>query len=843
MESQPLLSIVMPCFNAEETLQRALDSILMQKTDFEYEILIVNDGSTDKTLGIIQSNAAKHSQIHLIQHERNLGNANSTYDGLCAAQGDYFCILDGDDYYTHCEKLQRQIDFFRNDTLHEYIASVHYFIFDLNNGTFSMVNRTTETEYNYIDYILQKTIYFHTATYMFRNVFRDNVPGYLKFDKFSGDTPLVFFLLRFSQKKTKILDFVGSAYVYSLQGIWSSMSRAKQKEYQIGMLENLKAMTDTDFEKESLDKWINQVETWSYDDNVFGLPSSIEFLVRSLHEYNHRLSQQLNNFSQNRVFYSQYVDSLCASLGFITRLENPECILSAVKDNHIAIIVSQITSSDADLLGDISNIIEKHRNEAVKLFITDLVDEEIEEGVQQVFTSFNNLSVVLLPYACSERLRQLCIKLAEFAPSRAYFLTSSNDTYAQALLQAGLCQNIAVLSLGNAYSSGITNPNLDLTITGQQLDNYILALDDDFSSFQVVNAIGSSLTESRLFEGLYGEEGKLDLLKNKYQELRLAEKAIKRETDAYQIIQIKRSTSYRAGQLCAQIPRFIVEFTQDSFKHGFKQAVQIKTSKVKERYFELLDPSEALRRVNESVTWRVGQVLTMPYRSLYQKPLLPVSKKPIKLQFQDQQQISIIDQNWIECFQRIALNEQWQDSIQVLSKTSEIAFFRLYTVYRAIQYVKPKRVLVIGISSETILFENYVKMNKDALCMLVDIDSESLSKYDDMSGFVTIPLTSSEEISQSFVNNSFDLVLINSLGCDGKASQLLEEVYPSLIDSIQKDYVIILSGLNHSLFQRITENISDSLNTAGLLSFTIRYSFENEYFIWCSGCYSNILLN
>ena len=77
----------MPLYNVEKTLQVALDSIFMQDVNFPYEIIVVDDASTDKTLEILEKNKEKYPQIKIIKHETNQGNAISFYDGLSAANG------------------------------------------------------------------------------------------------------------------------------------------------------------------------------------------------------------------------------------------------------------------------------------------------------------------------------------------------------------------------------------------------------------------------------------------------------------------------------------------------------------------------------------------------------------------------------------------------------------------------------------------------------------------------------------------------------------------------------------------------------------------------------------
>ena len=83
--------------------------------------------------------------------------------GLKAAEGEYFCVLDGDDYYTIPDKLQRQIDFFDLDQKEEYVAVATQFIIDLGNGMVSVPDRSSYTEFSYADFLTQHSGYYHTA--------------------------------------------------------------------------------------------------------------------------------------------------------------------------------------------------------------------------------------------------------------------------------------------------------------------------------------------------------------------------------------------------------------------------------------------------------------------------------------------------------------------------------------------------------------------------------------------------------------------------------------------------------------------------------------------------------
>lgn len=97
MKNEILLSIICCAYNAEKGIRRTLDSVESQEYN-NYELIMVNDGSTDKTLDIIKEYAHKYNNIVIIDKE-NSGLADSRNAGLKAAKGKYITFADADDYY------------------------------------------------------------------------------------------------------------------------------------------------------------------------------------------------------------------------------------------------------------------------------------------------------------------------------------------------------------------------------------------------------------------------------------------------------------------------------------------------------------------------------------------------------------------------------------------------------------------------------------------------------------------------------------------------------------------------------------------------------------------------
>lgn len=103
------ISVVMSVFNGEKYLREAVDSILAQTlTDFEF--IIVDDGSTDRSLEIIQSYARQDARILVVRQAENLGLAKSLNRGIALARGDLIARMDADDISLP-DRFETQVQF------------------------------------------------------------------------------------------------------------------------------------------------------------------------------------------------------------------------------------------------------------------------------------------------------------------------------------------------------------------------------------------------------------------------------------------------------------------------------------------------------------------------------------------------------------------------------------------------------------------------------------------------------------------------------------------------------------------------------------------------------------
>ncbi|MCM1236444.1 MAG: glycosyltransferase [Ruminococcus flavefaciens] len=109
---RPMVSVAITTYNHEQYIGTAIESVLMQKTNFKYELLIADDASTDQTPLIIDRYRKLYPETITVYHRKN--NMGATKNGNVlhdTCQGKYIAVLDGDDYWSYDLKLQRQVDY------------------------------------------------------------------------------------------------------------------------------------------------------------------------------------------------------------------------------------------------------------------------------------------------------------------------------------------------------------------------------------------------------------------------------------------------------------------------------------------------------------------------------------------------------------------------------------------------------------------------------------------------------------------------------------------------------------------------------------------------------------
>ena len=113
MKTAQLVSVITPMYNSEAFISETIYSVINQ-TYKNWELILVDDYSTDTTLEIVKSFLDKYPNISIIKNEKNLGAAISRNQGILKAKGEYIAFLDADDLWKP-EKLERQLIFMKDE--------------------------------------------------------------------------------------------------------------------------------------------------------------------------------------------------------------------------------------------------------------------------------------------------------------------------------------------------------------------------------------------------------------------------------------------------------------------------------------------------------------------------------------------------------------------------------------------------------------------------------------------------------------------------------------------------------------------------------------------------------
>ena len=95
--NKPVVSVIVPFYNVEKYIRRCMLSLINQESEYSYEILAVDDGSTDGSADIVKQLAAENDKIRIISQE-NGGVSAARNTGVLHAVGEYVAFVDSDDY-------------------------------------------------------------------------------------------------------------------------------------------------------------------------------------------------------------------------------------------------------------------------------------------------------------------------------------------------------------------------------------------------------------------------------------------------------------------------------------------------------------------------------------------------------------------------------------------------------------------------------------------------------------------------------------------------------------------------------------------------------------------------
>lgn len=122
-KNSPLISVIIPMYNSSETIEKALDSIKNQTYQCNYQILIINDGSTDNSKDVVEKYIISNPKMNIILlNQENSGVSKARNSGLKLANGSYIAFLDSDDEWK-AQKIEKQIQCFTQNKKIDFLGT------------------------------------------------------------------------------------------------------------------------------------------------------------------------------------------------------------------------------------------------------------------------------------------------------------------------------------------------------------------------------------------------------------------------------------------------------------------------------------------------------------------------------------------------------------------------------------------------------------------------------------------------------------------------------------------------------------------------------------------------
>ena len=221
------VTVLVTTYNHEKFIAQALDSVLMQRTNFDYDVVVIEDYSTDGTRSIvIDYQRAYPDRIRLVLAQTNERSNRTLAREFQASAARYIAWLDGDDFWTSPHKLQKQVDFMEAHS--EYSLCFHNVRVFYEDGSRKSWNHNRDDQQ--VDLTLEDLWVSNPiagCSPMFRKDLVGEIPDWYCTNIW-GDWPL--YILSAQRGKIGYLDEVMGAYRVHSGGLWSGLSDSEKQE-------------------------------------------------------------------------------------------------------------------------------------------------------------------------------------------------------------------------------------------------------------------------------------------------------------------------------------------------------------------------------------------------------------------------------------------------------------------------------------------------------------------------------------------------------------------------------------------------------------------------------------
>jgi glycosyltransferase involved in cell wall biosynthesis len=307
----PIVSLLLLTYNHSEFIAQAINSILEQKVNFDYEILIGDDCSSDGTCEIVDSYAKKYPNlIKTIRSEQNVGALRNEKRLMEASQGKYIAFLEGDDYWVDQFKLQKQVDFLEANPDYGLVhGDVNHYYQDSGKTLYKVNTESQNISDNvFISILKPNPLFIKTATVCFRKELINHFNYDLAIKQNWPLTDLPLWLDISYNSKIHYFDQVFATYRLLNESASRTKSFLKKLEYHKGLFKIKKHY----IEKYNCDKIILKTLEEDYNRGLIKIAYNLNdkiiseeaFTHLKSHNYNISIKEYILNYAtKNKIIY------------------------------------------------------------------------------------------------------------------------------------------------------------------------------------------------------------------------------------------------------------------------------------------------------------------------------------------------------------------------------------------------------------------------------------------------------------------------------------------------------------------------------------------------------------
>jgi glycosyltransferase involved in cell wall biosynthesis len=307
------LTVLIITYNHEDYIEKCIESVLSQQTNFDFNILILDDASTDNTSTIVQKYRKKYpNKIKHIYRKTNVGIVDNVFDGIKKIKSEYYATIEGDDYWCDTHKLQQQVDILETNTDCSFCGhNTEYkdLVNDQNFSIFSQENYTIKNKYQFPQiFNKKKFVKAHPSSRVYRT-------SCINFQTLRNKGSVVWdscsYWYFLSKGKMFYIDKVMSVYNYTGMGVFSGKQEAEKKKLS---LDNLNMINyEFDYKHGNIfNKMISEYKKVNINKKVLFLLKFIPFT-----RVKNKLLNKLQKKDAIQLFYSDYKNNFGDILSYI----------------------------------------------------------------------------------------------------------------------------------------------------------------------------------------------------------------------------------------------------------------------------------------------------------------------------------------------------------------------------------------------------------------------------------------------------------------------------------------------------------------------------------------------